>query len=83
MKISKQAWNKATEIQNEWVKASEKEMEDEAVKSFAKRFGICPQCAIPLKEVKPKFKFFLSAYQTTKKKCSKCGFEIVWEETYY
>jgi len=85
MKISDKAIKKAEEIQKQIVKDNKEEMEMQEAKSFAKQYGICPQCAIPLNEVKSKLRFFTvpSINKHTKRKCKNCGFEVIWEETYY
>ena len=82
MKISKEAIKKAQEIKKQIKNQNEEEIEMEEARSFAKQYGICPQCAIPLSEVRPRI-FRISVHENTKKRCKKCGFEVVWEETYY
>ena len=85
MKISKEARKKAEEIKRQIQKENKEEIEMEEARSFAKQYGICPQCAIPLSDVKCRISFFKapSFTEPTIKRCKKCGFEVVLEETYY
>jgi hypothetical protein len=86
MKISKKAIEKAQEIQKQIIKNNQEEMEMQVVNDFVKKYGICPQCAIPLKDEKLSFfQRFIAVNSSTKHKiCKNCGFKvIIYPETYY
>ena len=87
MKISDKAKKKSLEIQKQIIENNEKEMEMQMANDFAEKYGICPQCAVPLVEVKKSLfrrSFQMSITSKHEKICKKCGSKFAWyDEPYY
>lgn len=86
MKISDKAKEKAEEIKKQIIKDNQEEIELSIVIDFAKKYGICPQCAIPLKEERKGFfqRFITASTSAQNKICKNCGFKVsIYPDTYY